>query len=162
MGVIWKLARDSGVISWLAKQGASKAIVRQINNPVSSEDYHLMAFSGYGLKEDKRFGFASCERQVKASEGINVLVEEEKEEGFSYTLTNIEYCDFSTYNIQDEPAIAGGRFSKFPSNTNLLFVDLPSILEALEKSPLPGMLVNMKKIQVASKKASSQKKRWLA
>ncbi|MBX9923390.1 MAG: UTP--glucose-1-phosphate uridylyltransferase [Rhabdochlamydiaceae bacterium] len=157
-GVIWKLARDSGVISWLAKQGASKAIVRQINNPVSSEDYHLMAFSGYGLKEDKRFGFASCERQVKASEGINVLVEEEKEEGFSYTLTNIEYCDFSTYNIQDEPAIAGGRFSKFPSNTNLLFVDLPSILEALEKSPLPGMLVNMKKIQVASQEGKFSEK----
>jgi hypothetical protein len=147
-GVIWKLARDSGVISWLSQQGARKAIVRQINNPVSSEDYHLLAFSGYGLKEDKRFGFASCERQVKASEGINVLVEEEKEEGFSYTLTNIEYCDFPTYNIQDEPAVAGGRFSKFPSNTNLLFVDLPSILEALETSPLPGMLVNMKKIQL--------------
>lgn len=147
-GVIWKLARDSGVISWLSQQGARKAVVRQINNPVSSEDYHLLAFSGYGLKEDKKFGFASCERQVKASEGINVLVEEEKVDGFSYTLTNIEYCDFSTYNIQDEPAIPGGRFSKFPSNTNLLFVDLPSILEALQSSPLPGMLVNMKKVQI--------------
>ncbi len=147
-GVIWKLARDSGVISWLSEQGARKAIVRQINNPVSSEDYHLMAFSGYGLKEDKRFGFASCERQVKASEGINVLVEEEKEEGFFYTLTNIEYCDFPTYNIHDEPAVPGGRFSKFPSNTNLLFVDLPSVLDALRTVPLPGMLVNMKKIQL--------------
>ncbi len=149
-GVIWKLARDSGVISWLSQQGVKKAIVRQINNPVSSEDSHLMAFSGYGLKEDKKFGFASCERQVKASEGINVLVEEEKGEGYCYTLTNIEYCDFSTYNIQDEPVVPGGRFSKFPSNTNLLFVDLPSILEALQNSPLPGMLVNMKKVQVLS------------
>ncbi len=147
-GVIWKLARDSGVIDWLTKQGAQKAIIRQINNPISSEDYHLMAFSGYGLREDKRFGFASCERQVKASEGINVLVEEEKEHGFSYTLTNIEYCDFKTYSIQDEPATPGGRFSKFPSNTNLLFVDLPSILEALQKCPLPGMLVNVKKVVV--------------
>ncbi len=147
-GVIWKLARDSGVIEWLQKQGASKAIVRQINNPISSEDYHLMAFSGYGLKEDKKFGFASCERQVKASEGINVLVEEEKEDGFSYTLTNIEYCDFKTYSIQDEPALPGGRFSRFPSNTNLLFVDLESILEALKKHPLPGILVNVKKVVV--------------
>ena len=150
-GVIWKLARDSGVISWLEKQGVCKAIIRQINNPISSEDYHLMAFSGYGLREDKRFGFASCERQVKASEGINVLVEEEKEDGFSYTLTNIEYCDFQTYNIQDEPSILGGRFSKFPSNTNLLFVDLSSILEALQKCPLPGMLVNVKKVVVQRK-----------
>lgn len=153
-GVIWKLARDTGVISWLMNQGSSKAIIRQINNPVSSEDYHLIAFSGYGLKEDKRFGFASCERQVKASEGINVVVEEEKESGFSYTLTNIEYCDFQAYNIQDEPAIPGGRFSKFPSNTNLLFVDLPSILEAIEEYPLPGILVNLKKMQV--KKSGDQ------
>lgn len=150
-GVIWKLARDSGVISWLSRQGVKKAIVRQINNPVSSEDSHLMAFSGYGLKEDKKFGFASCERQVKASEGINVLVEEEKSDGYCYTLTNIEYCDFSTYNIQDEPVSPGGRFSKFPSNTNLLFVDLSSILEALHNSPLPGMLVNMKKVQVLNR-----------
>lgn len=150
-GVIWKLARDSGVIDWLKNQGALKAIVRQINNPVSAEDYHLMAFSGYGLKENKKFGFASCERQVKASEGINVLVEEEKEDGFSYTLTNIEYCDFKTYSIQDEPVHAGGRFSKFPSNTNLLFVDLTSIVEALRKYPLPGILVNVKKVVVKRK-----------
>lgn len=155
-GVIWKLARDSGVFSWLEKQGVAKAIVRQINNPVSAEDYHLIAFSGYGLKEDKRFGFASCERQVKASEGINVLVEEERENGFSYTLTNIEYCDFKTYSIEDEPAIPGGRFSKFPSNTNLLFVDLPSILDALQKCPLPGMLVNVKKVIVQKKEGHAQ------
>ncbi len=147
-GVIWKLARDSGVIDWLSRQGVHKAIIRQINNPISSEDYHLMAFSGYGLKEDKRFGFASCERQVKASEGINVIVEEEKDDGFTYTLTNIEYCDFQSYSIQDEPAVKGGRFSKFPSNTNLLFVDLPSILEALQRCPLPGVLVNVKKVIV--------------
>jgi len=149
-GVIWKLARDRGVIDWLAKQGAQKAIIRQINNPISSEDYHLMAFSGYGLQENKKFGFASCERQVKASEGINVLVEEEKDEGFVYTLTNIEYCDFQAYSIQDEPAEKGGRFSKFPSNTNLLFVDLASISEAVQKHPLPGMLVNVKKVVVRS------------
>jgi hypothetical protein len=147
-GVIWKLARDCGVIDWLKEQGAIKAIVRQINNPVSAEDYHLMAFSGYGLKGDKRFGFASCERQVKASEGINVVVEEEREEGFSYTLTNIEYCDFKTYSIQDEPVAPGGSFSKFPSNTNLLFVDLHAIVEAINECPIPGMLVNLKKMLV--------------
>lgn len=145
-GVIWKLARDCGVFSWLKEQGATKSIIRQINNPISSEDYGLLAFSGYGLREGKRFGFASCERQVRASEGINVVVEEETEEGFSYTLTNIEYCDFSIYNIQDEPVEEGGKYSKFPSNTNLLFVDLLSIEEVLGRSPIPGMLINKKKV----------------
>jgi UTP---glucose-1-phosphate uridylyltransferase len=145
-GVIWKLARDNGVFSWFAKQGVSKSIIRQINNPISSEDYGLLAFSGYGLKENKRFGFASCERQVKASEGINVVVEEKIEGGFSHTLTNIEYCDFKTYSIQDEPVSSSSKYSKFPSNTNLLFVDLPSIEKALKVSPVPGMLVNLKKV----------------
>lgn len=145
-GVIWKLARDQGVFSWLREQGAVKSIIRQINNPISSEDYGLLAFSGYGLKEDKRFGFASCERLVNASEGINVVVEEEVEEGFSYALTNIEYSDFTTYNIQDEPAVPGLKYSKFPSNTNLLFVNLQSVEQALDKCPIPGMLVNLKKI----------------
>lgn len=145
-GVIWKLARDNGILDWLQKKGAKKAIIRQINNPISSEDYGLLAFSGYGLKGDRRFGFASCERQVQASEGINVIVEEELEEGFSYTLTNIEYCDFKTYGIEDAPVREGSQYSKFPSNTNLLFVDLASILEALKTCPIPGMLANFKKV----------------
>ncbi len=145
-GVIWKLARDNGIFDWLQKWGAKKAIIRQINNPISSEDYGLLAFSGYGLKGDRRFGFASCERQVQASEGINVIVEEELEEGFSYTLTNIEYCDFKTYGIDDAPVNEKSQYSKFPSNTNLLFVDLQSILEALKKCPIPGMLANFKKV----------------
>jgi hypothetical protein len=145
-GVIWKLARDAGIFSWFEAQGALKAIVRQINNPISSEDYGLLAFSGYGLKEDKRFGFASCERQVKASEGIDVVVEEASEKGYSYTLTNIEYCDFTAYQIQDEPKEPGGKYSRFPSNTNLLFVDLPAVENALKTCPIPGMLVNSKKV----------------
>lgn len=155
-GVIWKLARDSGAIEWLQKCGAKKAVIRQINNPISSEDYGLLAFSGYGLKEDRRFGFASCERQVRASEGINVIVEEELEEGFSYTLTNIEYCDFSTYGIEDAPVHEESQYSKFPSNTNLLFADLESILEALKKCPIPGMLANFKKVSFLT--ASNEKK----
>jgi UTP---glucose-1-phosphate uridylyltransferase len=145
-GVIWKLAKDAGVFHWLKELGVTKSIVRQINNPVSSEDYGLLAFSGYGLKEGKLFGFASCERQVKASEGINVVVEKETDQGFSYTLTNIEYCDFDTYSIQDEPVHSEGKYSKFPSNTNLLFVDLLAVEKALEKCPIPGMLINKKKV----------------
>jgi len=149
-GVIWKLARDSGVIEKLQKLGAKKAIIRQINNPISSEDYGLLAFSGYGLKENRRFGFASCERQVKASEGVNVIVEEEVEGGFCYSLTSIEYCDFATYGIEDVPAREMSPYSKFPSNTNLLFADFDSILEALKQSPIPGMLANFKKVAFLS------------
>jgi len=145
-GVMWKLAKDLGVISWLQDLGAKKAIVRQINNPISSEDYGILAFSGYGLKENRRFGFASCERQVKASEGVNVIVEEETQNGFSYTLTSIEYCDFKTYGIEDVPQSQESIYSKFPSNTNLLFVDLTSIVEALRTCPIPGMLANFKKV----------------
>lgn len=145
-GVMWKLAKDLGVISWLQGFGAKKAIIRQINNPISSEDYGILAFSGYGLKENRRFGFASCERQVKASEGVNVIVEEETQNGFSYTLTSIEYCDFKTYGIEDIPQSQESVYSKFPSNTNLLFVDLSSIVDALRTCPIPGMLANFKKV----------------
>lgn len=147
-GVMWKLAKDQGIFSWFAQQGVSKALVRQINNPISAEDYGLLAFIGHGFLHNKRFGFASCERHVQAAEGVNVIVEEQKEEGFSYTLTNIEYCDFATYNIEDLPKEEGGKYSHLPSNTNVLFVDLPSIEQALHHCPIPGMLVNLKKVLV--------------
>lgn len=145
-GVIWKLARDQGCFAWLKSQGVKKALVRQINNPIASEDYGLYAFSGIGLKNDKTIGFCSCPRLVKSAEGMNVLVEEKKGDAFEYTLTNIEYCDFQKYGIADEPTKEESSFSKYPSNTNLLFIDLAAIEEALEETPIPGMLVNLKKI----------------
>ena len=145
-GVIWKLARDLGCFEWLKAQGVKKALVRQINNPIASEDYGLYAFSGIGLKQDKTIGFCSCPRLVKSAEGMNVLVEEKKGDAFEYTLTNIEYCDFQKYGIADEAVKEESSFSKYPSNTNLLFIDLAAIEEALEETPIPGMLVNLKKI----------------
>lgn len=145
-GVIWKLARDKGCFKWLKAQGVKKALVRQINNPIASEDYGLYAFSGIGLKQDKTIGFCSCPRLVKSAEGMNVLVEEKKGDAFEYTLTNIEYCDFQKYGIADEAVKEESSFSKYPSNTNLLFIDLAAIEEALEETPIPGMLVNLKKI----------------
>jgi hypothetical protein len=46
-GVIWKLARDVGLnLDWLQKRNIKKILVRQINNPIASEDYGLYAFSG--------------------------------------------------------------------------------------------------------------------
>ncbi|NDD57669.1 MAG: hypothetical protein EBZ47_00230 [Chlamydiae bacterium] len=145
-GVIWKLARDSGCFDWLKKKDVHKALVRQINNPVAAEDYSLLAFAGVGLWQRALFGFCSCPRLVKSAEGTNVLVEQKMGDRYQYTLTNIEYCDFSKYGIADEPWKEGSNYSKFPSNTNLLFIDIDAIHDALKVSPIPGMLVNLKKI----------------
>ncbi len=145
-GVIWKLAREEGVFDWLFAWDRKKALVRQINNPVANTDHGLFAFTGIGCFQDKAFGFASCPRQVRAAEGINILVEKEEENGYSYALTNIEYCDFKRLGIADQPAQAGSSYSLFPSNTNILFADLSAILTAVEKCPIPGILVNLKKL----------------
>ncbi|MGD0665848.1 MAG: UTP--glucose-1-phosphate uridylyltransferase, partial [Rhabdochlamydiaceae bacterium] len=145
-GVLWRLAQEEGVLSWMQGLGRKKAVVRQVNNPVANTDDGLLSFTGIGCKGNKRFGFASCPRQVKASEGVNVLIENASEEGFNYTLTNIEYCDFKKFGIHDTPERPGSSYSKFPSNTNILFVDIDAVLEAVKRCPIPGILVNMKKI----------------
>lgn len=155
-GVIWRLARDEGIFDWFFTLERKKAVVRQVNNPVANTDYGLVAFAGIGCAEDKRFGFASCPRQVKASEGVNVVIESVEENRYRYTLTNIEYCDFKRFGIIDEPEKPGSPYSKFPSNTNILFVDLPSILQAVEKCPIPGILINLKKLSYRLK--SGEKK----
>jgi UDP-N-acetylglucosamine pyrophosphorylase len=142
-GVLWKLAQEAGVFSWLQEEGRRKCLVRQINNPVAGVDYGLLAFAGLGFALDQEFGFASCPRQVKAAEGVNVLLQR----GGRYALTNIEYCDFKKYRIADEPAQPTSAFSKFPSNTNLLFVDLAAVQRVVERCPLPGMIVNPKIIR---------------
>ncbi|MES2345575.1 MAG: UTP--glucose-1-phosphate uridylyltransferase [Chlamydiota bacterium] len=144
-GVIWKLARDEKVFDWLFSQGRKKALIRQINNPIAGCDHGLLAFCGLGCKEDKIFGFASCPRHVKASEGVNVLIERLNAEGKQFLLTNIEYCDFKKFKIVDEPVSEGSIYSKFSSNTNILFADLQAAYDIVAKAPLPGMLVNFKK-----------------
>lgn len=144
-GAMWKLARDAGVFNWLDGQGCKKALIRQINNPIASIDHGLLAFTGWGFKHDKIFGFASCPRQVKASEGINVLIEKQHKLAYEYTLTNIEYCDFTKFKIADEPAAPLSPFSIFSSNTNILFADLNAIKDVLFKCPFPGILINFKK-----------------
>lgn len=145
-GVMWKLARDEGIFEWLFSQDRKKALIRQINNPIAGIDYGLLAFAGAGIAHDKIFGFASCPRLIKAMEGINVLIEKKREDLFEYQLTNIEYCDFKKFGIVDEAVAPGSPFSKFSSNTNILFADLKAALSALSQSPIPGMLVNLKKM----------------
>ncbi|MCK4935088.1 MAG: UTP--glucose-1-phosphate uridylyltransferase, partial [Simkaniaceae bacterium] len=143
-GVIWKIASEAGVFDWLESNRRKKALVRQINNPIAGTDSGLIAFSGIGHQEDKLFGFASCERQVNAKEGMNVIRIAEGKDQAKISLSNVEYCDFQKYGICDVPKKENGEFSKFPSNTNLLFVDLKAVRDLSLKVPMPGRLVNFR------------------
>lgn len=143
-GVIWKLMRDSGAFDWLKKLGRTKGLVRQINNPIAGIDFALLALSGIGHKTNKAFGFLSCQRRVHASEGMDVLVRREVKEGVSLGISNVEYTDFKRHGIQDRPERGGSLYSKFPANTNLLFIDLKKVKMASERMPLPGKLLNFK------------------
>ena len=143
-GAIWKIAKEAKTFDWLASLGKTKALVRQINNPIAAIDYGLLAFSGMGHEKDRSFGFASCERQVNASEGMIVKKEVKSFEKQSAVITNIEYCDFEKYGIEDRPEGEENPFSLFPSNTNILFVDLPSLEKKVASLPFPGLLVNFR------------------
>jgi UDP-N-acetylglucosamine pyrophosphorylase len=139
-GVIWKLARDSQTFEWLFSKKRKKALIRQINNPMAGIDYGLLAFTGYGCQRNKVFGFASCTRKAGAAEGVNVLLEKKKPEGFEYVLTNVEYCDLQKFQLVERL-----KNSKFSSNTNILFVDLLEVNRAIDACPFPGVLINPKK-----------------
>ncbi len=143
-GVIWKLAVQEKILEWFLSLGRKKVLVRQINNPIAGVDLGLIALTGVGCKEKKLFGFASCERRVKTSEGMNVLKERVSKEGIYVTLSNIEYCDFKKLGIQDRPQYEGDSYSVFPSNTNILFADIAAMNQAVDRVPYPGMLVNLK------------------
>ncbi|MCH9631040.1 MAG: hypothetical protein S4CHLAM37_10520 [Chlamydiia bacterium] len=146
-GVIWMLALKKKVFKWLSLQNRKKAIVRQINNPMAGVDLGVLALFGIGCKENKAFGFASCSRRVKTSEGMNILKEVPTEDGYSVVLSNIEYCDFQKFGVQDIPKNPDEPYSVFPSNTNILFADLKAVEEVTESLPFPGMLVNFKEMK---------------
>jgi len=143
-GVLWKLMEEQGAFDWLYSLKKTKAIVRQINNPIASTDYGILAMIGYGIHYKKSFGFAACPRRIHAAEGTNVLFETKNNKGYNYTISNIEYSDFERYKIQDAPVLKGSIYSKFPANTNVLFIDLKSVQRAVKTRPLPGMIINMK------------------
>ena len=77
--------------------------IRQINNPLAGIDYGLLAFPGSDCKERKILRICFVPRVWAAAEGVNVMVERKMEKGYSYVLSNIEYCDFSKYAIEDLP-----------------------------------------------------------
>ena len=153
-GAIWKLMHDQGVFTWLEAKGRKGATVRQITNPMAGTDTTILALAGVGAREDKALGFASCERHLGASEGVNVLVERRsRDEGtgdveYSYGISNVEYTVLEQHGIDDTPVDEGSDESAFPANTNVLYIGLSKIREGLLSSPrgaFPGMLVNLSK-----------------
>jgi hypothetical protein len=140
-GVIWKLAQQSGSLSWLRDRGVETAIVRQINNPLAGLDNDLLTFIGYGRSHKKSFGFASVPSRPGFSEGMNVLSIEKEAQSSSAAISNIEYTQFATVKKQLPDLF---KDNACPANTNILFADLSSIEKALVKDPIPGMIVNAK------------------
>lgn len=131
-GVIWHLLKQEKVFAFLKERGVSHALVRQINNPIAAVDHGLISFLGLGMKKKAHFGFASCAPRVGISEGRNVLLEDGR-------ISNIEYCEWRNSCDEDE--------DKYLANTNILFVQLEAIENALEKMHFPGLLINFKKIR---------------
>ncbi|NGX38594.1 MAG: hypothetical protein K1000chlam2_01768, partial [Chlamydiae bacterium] len=139
-GVIWKLASELGALKWLEQKGVKKLLTRQINNLVASIDYGLLAFMGIGFCQELDFGFASCPCAKGMSEGVNIVIEGEK----GYSLTNIEYCDIEHFQVE----------KSLLANTNLLLVNLNSIPDLLSSNPIPGMLVNAKRMKYRDAKGN--------
>jgi len=74
-------------------------------------------------------------------------------------LTNIEYCDFVRYGIEDKPLVEGGLYSRFTCNTNILFARLEEIEKAVDLHPYPGLLINIKPASFVS--SNGEKKQIL-
>ncbi|XP_077215330.1 UDP-glucose pyrophosphorylase 3 [Tasmannia lanceolata] len=148
-GVIWKLAYDQGIFQWFYDHGRKGATVRQISNVVAATDLTLLALAGIGLHHGKKLGFASCKREVGATEGINVLIEKKNLDGqWAYGLTCIEYTEFGKLGITNAAISPDSLQAEFPANTNILYVDLPSAekIGSIKNSTcLPGMVLNLKK-----------------
>jgi UTP---glucose-1-phosphate uridylyltransferase len=133
-GVIWKLSKDGGAFRWLEEKGRSSIIIRQINNPLAGLDVGLLALAGFGVRFNMSFGFASCPTRNGAQEGVNVL----KESPEGLCITNLEYTELMKGSHRTL------KLENFCANTNILFARLHSLEKAIERNPLPGMIVNMK------------------
>jgi len=145
-GMLWTLFEKKGIFEWVTEEmGCKKMLIRQVNNPIAGTDYGLLAFLGIGHEKNSSFGVASCPRLVQAQEGMLVIKERCDKGKIFRALTNIEYCDFFKYHIKDQPCKEGSPYSHFPSNTNILFVDLKRAQEVVKKDPLPGLLINFRK-----------------
>lgn len=138
-GALWKTAEEKGVFRWFLAQSKEQLLIRQINNPIAGVDHGLLSLIGVGKMDKKTFGFASCKRVVCAAEGV--LVEVEEPNGDRH-ISNIEYTQFAENGIEDKPTEEG--YSLYPTNTNILYVDLLKLLPIIREKPLPGLHLNVK------------------
>lgn len=139
-GVIWKAAENSGALDWFAAQGKSHLLIRQINNPIAGTDRTIPTFLGVGHRLKRKFGIASIPRQTMTKEGINVLVVKKEGDQSRAFLSNIEYCELGKLEKVDLESL-------YPANTNLLFLEIASLRQALKKRPYPGLILNFKKTE---------------
>lgn len=63
-GVMWKLARDEGVLDWFREKGRTATLVRQISNPMAGTDSTLLALAGMGQKMNKVRSPGGCEESA--------------------------------------------------------------------------------------------------
>lgn len=143
-GVIWKLAQDSGAIDWLVGQGRKAMLVRQVNNPIAGIDHGLIALIGYGTHHNKAFGFESCPKKEGMTEGMNAVRCTDLNGKKWCTISNIEYTEFAKRKKQEHFSHAFSNSSAFPTNTNILYVDIQELKSATDRLQVPGLLVNMK------------------
>lgn len=143
-GVLWRGAFVAGIIDYFEKIGREFALVRQINNPLASTDYNLLALAGFAIDSQKSIGFLSCERLVHSSEGMNVARVREVGERRYCCITNVEYTDFIQEGIEDAPESENSHYSAYGSNTNIFAVKLSAIKEALTRRAFPGLILNLK------------------
>ncbi|KMZ70912.1 UDP-glucose pyrophosphorylase, partial [Zostera marina] len=96
-----------------------------------------------------KLGFAACERNSAATEGINVLIEKRNALGqWEYGIMCIEYTEFEMFGIKNASASINSLKTDFPANTNILYVDLASaekIGSCKDITCLPGIVLNLKK-----------------
>uniref|UniRef100_A0A2N9IX15 UGP3-like C-terminal hexapeptide repeats domain-containing protein n=1 Tax=Fagus sylvatica TaxID=28930 RepID=A0A2N9IX15_FAGSY len=165
-GVIWKLAYDKGIFKWFYDHGRKGATVRQVSNVVAATDSTLLALAGIGLHHGKKLGFASCERKLGATEGINVLIEKKALDGkWAYGLSCIEYTEFDKFGITNGPlspkSVPGGRLECTMQNIADNFFNTSSsrCYNRVEADEMDTFIVYNERRRVTS---SAKRKRTLA
>lgn len=139
-GPIFSLILDK-YFDELKREGRTKLVIRQVNNPAPSTDATLAALLGYGLIHKKRFGYVSVPRETERSEGVLTLrCRDDK-----CAIVNVEYVEIETLKSLGQ--------EEFQANTNLLFADLDAIQSVQSAVKKEGLMLNFKKLHGEKKLA---------
>ena len=142
-GALWKLAMETGALTWLRVHGVDSAVVRQVNNPFACLDQNFLALFGYGHGNNKSFGELSCPNQPGLSEGMMLLSVSKGKDPTVATITNLEYTEFAKVKESRPDLFVEGAC---PATTNFLYIRLRDIPGALANNPVPGMIINPKTV----------------